>query len=628
MNDAQALLNEIHQARLDRLKEICAQHGLSRNGSVEFLRARLIADLILDEWDLSPEGIQKVLNNELGGILAVFGIKKSGSIRERRQRLYLHLNHDAKQLVPEKLENLSREKLHDLCVKLDLPRSGTKQVLTMRVAGVLMSQLGSWGQIKKSLRRPRGKVKQIPIPSPLDSEFEELVEDSSDGDWKTIEEMQEELTEEVVKETLRGMIDNGTFTDDEKEILEEAYSQMNTDELVIKNTDTFIMSPEALMSKLMSGETLTTEELKQLQNLPETPNEDVEVIEINQAPIMEVEEEIEITENLLSIEKRQAEVDALCRDFLLVGTVNDSEDVAAFIESLSKQGLPVDDKSSIAFVRDRLIHLDNLSKQEKEAMHSLPGSWREKEALRSFEEARTILRDSLPSIILENPGDQVKARMAFEERARNLGLDLRMPSISGRLHALFDLQISLDDEIASSDPRTARRTRVARLLQHGAVHLNHSERRTLDRLERNMGGFEHLCEAIFEKSEGTYNESQQALVIRFLEKKGYEVNTPEIRPRVIAAAGVIGAELGFISPSEIPRIAPGIKVSDTEIDSIVTDLKRLAKQFKKDDGKEESLDLDEEVAESVSDAADRVISAKTKLNSVDELLARLSLQNN
>ena len=48
----------------------------------------------------------------------------------------------------------------------------------------------------------------------------------------------------------------------------------------------------------------------------------------------------------------------------------------------------------------------------------------------------------------------VKARMAFEEQGRELGLDLRLPSVSGRLHAIFDLQITLDEEVAASDPRT------------------------------------------------------------------------------------------------------------------------------------------------------------------------------
>ena len=169
MDDKQTLLSELHRARLDRLKEICAQHGISKNGSVEVLRAKLIAELVLDEWDLSAEGIMAILNNDLGDILAVFGVKKSGSIRERRQRLFLHLNHDAKQLTPEKLDALSRDQLHELCSKLDFTPIWAKQALLMRVAGVLTAQSGSWGVIKE-VCEDRVKPKLIAIPFPSDED--------------------------------------------------------------------------------------------------------------------------------------------------------------------------------------------------------------------------------------------------------------------------------------------------------------------------------------------------------------------------------------------------------------------------------------------------------------------------
>ena len=56
-------------------------------------------------------------------------------------------------------------------------------------------------------------------------------------------------------------------------------------------------------------------------------------------------------------------------------------------------------------------------------------------------------------------------------------------------------------------------------------------------------------------------------MIRFLESKGYEVNAaPTPPPRVLACAGIMGAELGYLSPSEIPRIAPGVLVTETEVD--------------------------------------------------------------
>ena len=130
---------------------------------------------------------------------------------------------------------------------------------------------------------------------------------------------------------------------------------------------------------------------------------------------------------------------------------------------------------------------------------------------------------------------------------------------------------------------------------------------------------------ILEKSGGSYGEAQQALVIRFLEKKGYNVNNPELRPRVVAAAGVVGAEMGHIAPSEIPRLAPGIKVSDTEVDSIITDLKRLAQQFKSPVEEEHHQELD--LAESVADASERVNSMRKRIDGVDDLLARLKLSH-
>ena len=557
MEDKQVLLSELHQARLDRLKEICAQHGLSKNGSVEVLRAKLIAELVLTDWDLSPDGIDSILNNDLGDVLAVFGVKKSGSIRERRQRLFLHLNHDAKQLTPEKLDNLSRDKLHELCSKLDLPRSGTKQALLMRVAGVLTSQSGSWGVIKKSLRRPRGAPKLIQIPVPSDED-------------------------EIVTPTL---VENTT----------------PPEPVVIEIEPAIIEQP-------------VVDEVEIIEILPSNP------VTIDTTPVFE------ISHSVIEIEDRVAEIDALCRDFLLVGSINDTEDVNAFVSSLSSHGLNLADENARNFVKSRLHDLDRISKQEKEAIHTMPNSWREREALRLFEESRGILRDSLPEIIESNSSDMVKARMAFEDKARGLNLDMRLPSVSGRVHALFDLQVSLNDEIAATDPKTARRTRIIRLLQHGAIHLSPKERRTLDRLERNIDGFEQLVEAIFDKSGGSFGDSQQALVVRFLEKKGYEVNNAELRPRVIAAAGVLGAEFGHISPSEIPRIAPGIKVSDTEVESIIADLKKLAYQFKEPNA--EQVDEELELAESVADAADRVAAMRSRIDGVDELLAKLNLSNN
>ena len=67
-----------------------------------------------------------------------------------------------------------------------------------------------------------------------------------------------------------------------------------------------------------------------------------------------------------------------------------------------------------------------------------------------------------------------------------------------------------------------------------------SERMTVQRLERNIASFEELVQTILESGEDGFDEAQQALVIRFLESKGYEVNTTQLRPRVLACAGILG----------------------------------------------------------------------------------------
>ena len=132
--------------------------------------------------------------------------------------------------------------------------------------------------------------------------------------------------------------------------------------------------------------------------------------------------------------------------------------------------------------------------------------------------------------------------------------------------------------------------------------------------------FVEVVETILESSEGKFHEAQQALIIRFLESRGYEVNTSDLRPRILASAGIIGAELGHLSPSEIPRVAPGIMVSDTQVDAIVTELKSLAQAFKpKTETLSEVIEDDEEIA----DAADRLKSAREKIDHIDDVLARL-----
>ena len=162
------------------LRERAEAAGYRKNGSVEVLRARLIRNQVMQDHDLSWEGIQSMPHQELGEALKIFGIKSSGSHKERRQRLWLHLNHDSRRLTVENLAEMEREKLHTLCRKLELQLTGTRTVLMGRVAGVLASQGRGWGQIKRSLRRNglQDVEKQpVKISQPLELEEEVIVVD-------------------------------------------------------------------------------------------------------------------------------------------------------------------------------------------------------------------------------------------------------------------------------------------------------------------------------------------------------------------------------------------------------------------------------------------------------------------
>tara|TARA_Y100001935_G_scaffold29317_1_gene22746 strand:- start:397 stop:1329 length:933 start_codon:yes stop_codon:yes gene_type:complete len=147
------LLSSIYTGRLQNLRGRAEESGISKSGSVEVLRARLISNLVLSDMDLSWEGIQSMSHKEMGEVLKVFGIKSSGSHKERRQRLWLHLNYDSRRMTIENLAEMNRDDLHEMCKSLELELTGNRTVLMGRVAGVLTSQMRGWGRIKRSLRR-------------------------------------------------------------------------------------------------------------------------------------------------------------------------------------------------------------------------------------------------------------------------------------------------------------------------------------------------------------------------------------------------------------------------------------------------------------------------------------------
>ena len=587
MADKVDLLCELYQARFDRLKEIASVSELPKNGPVEIVRARLIKNLVLTDWDLSKENIKAIKNKHLGEILGVFGLKKSGSIRERRQRLYLHLYEDPKLLTAENLDSMNKQDIHALCKILELPLTGDKQTLLVRVAGVLASQQGSWGKVKKSLKRKNDNAKaKIVIPNPADDE-------------------------EVSETTIQASVD--------RFIQEHPEGWSFEDESELRNN----LAEDGLDISRVEVSSTIDEALRNVQDESEVEEP---IPQMNQsAPSIAGAVEIDSLEReaaILEVQSRMAEIESAARDFLTVSSTSNSQDFEAFIDSLSNHSIPVDIMSVRAYLTDVIMKLEFKIDSEKDAINSMPNSWSEREAIRQFENARASLRDQLSNTIDLHEGDLVKARMAFEEIAKSMGLDLRIPSISGRIHALFDLHVDLSEAEGLQDPNIARRNRVLKILHHGGVHLSPEERRVIDRLERNITAFEQLVETVMESSEGTFSEAQQALIVRFLESRGYDVNTPDLRPKILASAGIIGAELGYISPAEIPKIAPGVTLSDNEVDSIIIELKTLANTFKPSEKNNTAEDLIAE-DEELSDAGERLKSAKEKIDHIDDILARL-----
>ena len=241
------LLSALYTGRLQNLRQRAENSGISKSGSVEVLRARLISSQILMEMDLSWEGIQSMSHTEMRDILKVFGIKSSGSHKERRQRLWLHLNYDSRRMTIENLAEMNREDLHEMCKKLELDLTGNRTVLMGRVAGVLTSQMNGWGRIKRSLRRnglqsslfkaeeSEVRIEKIPDPKISVEMFhavpaEALLEDARDsllvgldnqsshvqGDMLTIHARVEDL-ERMVGTILRGH--GGSWGDSEHDLL-------------------------------------------------------------------------------------------------------------------------------------------------------------------------------------------------------------------------------------------------------------------------------------------------------------------------------------------------------------------------------------------------------------------------
>lgn len=630
MDETEGMLKTLYQARLDNLRQIAVERDVAKVGNVEKLRARLIAELVLSDFDLSWEGIQNASNDDLGGFLGIFGVKKTGSIKVRRQRLWLHLNHDPKQLTIDSLQKMTRDELHALCINLELPRSGNKTDLFGRVAGVLVSHENSWGKIKKSLKRgttttklpsasaakPSSQAVPIPAPEPLQLDHAEEMAESP-----AVAELVAPMT--MPSSTQRASL-NELMTAEEIQSLRDRIEQF-----VEQNSGDWSFEDEAVLRSELLAHGIPINHPRVSSALAEWLAEasDQQVASSSSVLPSPSKHEVGSEQAVLELEARNAELESSIRDFLLIGHSEDSDDLESFFSSLGRQGFAVEFGMVRQHITTKLSEISALVEAEREAVHLGPDSWREREEIRRLEGVRPQLLDGLDSILDACAGDMVQGRLEFEKLARDCGLDMRLPAVSGRLHGLFDLQVSLNESAALNDPRIARRERIVRIMQHGAVHLSDSAQVALNRLERNIDGFEQVVEAILRKSGGEYGVGEQALLIRFLEQRGYSVNTAELRPRIVACGGVIGVELGFISPRDVPPLPSGINLSETEIDAVVAELRSVIRQFDRPELPLEDVEAKEEMrlGQAVVEASETLDRVKNNLERADALLSKLDL---
>lgn len=531
------LLNSLFQAKLAELRDLAVENNLPKTGNVEQLRAKLIATLVLSQFDFTDSGINEMQNNELTEILGLFGVKKSGSKKAKMRRLWLHLNGDPKKLNVSTIGDMTREELHALCVTFDLPRSGNKNVLMGRVAGVLSSEEKSWGRVKKSLR------------------------------------------------TGNKTIDTGV--------------EVEIDE----------------------PEPVTPVEVIEIPEPVELPPElDEEILDAPTPTPVTLDEGA--GEALVRLESRKAELTSHLREFLLIGREQDEDDVSAFIEDLGRLGFGIEHEVVRGQILDELQQMIQLKQQEDSARSALPGSWREKQALRQLEDSRPNLLDKLDEILERRGGEIASARVDFENAALDIGLDLELAAISGRVHGLFDLQVSLRASEEELDPVTARRHRAMETLYRRSHDLSDEAMAQLGKIETQMEAFERVVETIVRRSEGEFGPTEHALLVRFLERRGWDPNQPEVRPRLLAAAGILAAEMGYVDAADIPSLPTSISLDAEKVSDVVDSMRDILTEMGRAPPTIESVTSVESNEELESDRV------KSKLDAADALLRKLNRGEN
>ncbi len=107
-------------------------------------------------------------------------------------------------------------------------------------------------------------------------------------------------------------------------------------------------------------------------------------------------------------------------------------------------------------------------------------------------------------------------------------------------------------------------------------------------------------------------------MVRFLERRGWDANHPEVRPRMLAAAGILAAEMGYIAANEIPALPTALSLDPEKVSDVVEAMRKVLADMGRTPTSVEDVEREGESKEA---EASRV---RDKLDAADSLLRRLN----
>ncbi len=645
-NETSIELGSLYGARLEELRQIAKEHDVDNSGAVEYLRARLIATLVLDSWDLSTEGLKSSTNAQLADLCRAFGIKSSGSKTNKQQRLYLHIHHDRRELSIDSVYNLSDEDIMTLATGLGFDASEERTSLERSIIGTLAQHEKGWGLIKRTLKRrasrgedwsaPRPPIPRAALPPEpeLDAgegpEEEEIPTDVGIGtpDDEEVEEPGPPSKKMKVDEPLT-IPSMSTSLALDQFITQELQTRLRTriETFVDQHGESWKFSDEARLRTELASSGILVDHPRVSAAVEMWLAEAADrkrasrLLEEADARALPAEVLVELDK----IEARKAEVIVIARDLLAEPfDIEVLADRDRFYERCEEFGILALSSAGRQALKDILVSCITLRSEEEQAGGREAGSWREREAIKRFDSKRKELVELIEREVESADGDLVRARIESERLARDvLRLDLDLSVIAGRFHGVFEIHTSLMLREADVDPVRERRRQAIEALRFDQARLSAESVDIITRLSEHIEGLEQLIEVVIRRSKAGFDHRAQSNVVRMLERKGYAINTPELRPRILAAAGVLALELGYITTDDAPRLPTGLTVDERQLAQVVNHLNQLADKMAGDNEEEVIEDGQFEKEAKLHEQSETMSRLRTKLDSADRLMRRL-----